>query len=75
MEEEDERMNTELQKDSEKNQKPEAPKKCGQLKPQGLGISGREAILDDIQANWSRLPAPPSAVEVNRWIKAGRQGE
>ena len=36
---------------------------------------GREEILDDIQANWSRLPAPPSAEEVGRWVKAGRRSE
>ena len=35
----------------------------------------RETILDDIQANWSQLPAPPSAAEISRWIKAGRRIE
>jgi hypothetical protein len=68
-------MNPESQEDYEKSREQKAPKKCGLMEPQGLGKGGREAILDDIQANWSRLPAPPSAAEVNRWIKAGRRGE
>jgi len=68
-------MNTESRKDYEKNQEMKAPKKCDLMERQGLGQGGREAILGDIQANWSRLPAPPSAEEVNRWIKASRRGE
>ena len=44
-------------------------------KPVPLPGAEREAILDDIQANWSRLPTPPSAADVSRWIKAGRRGE
>ena len=35
----------------------------------------REAILNDIQTQWSHMPTPPSAADVNRWIKAGRRGE
>jgi hypothetical protein len=68
-------MNSEPQKDYEKSQEQKSPKKCGLMEPQGLDKGGRVAILDDIQANWSRLPAPPSAAEVNRWIKASRRGE
>ena len=68
-------MSLEPQKDHEKGQEPKAPQKCGIIELQGSGKGGREAILDDIQANWSRLPAPPSAAEVNRWINAGRRGE
>jgi len=68
-------MNHEPQKEYVKSQEPKAPKKCGLRDAQGLDKGGREAIMDDIQANWSRLPAPPSAAEVNRWIKASRRGE
>jgi len=67
-------MNPELRKDYGNAQEPK-PEKCGLMEQQGLVQGGREAILDEIKANWSRLPAPPSAAEVNRWIKASRRGE
>ena len=65
-------MSPEPQNDS---QEPKAPKKCNIAVLQDLSQDEREAILDDVQANWSRLPAPPSAAEVNLWIKASRRGE
>jgi len=60
----------------ESHYRPDHPSEPGQ-KRNRIQLPGaeREAILDDIQANWSRLPAPPSAAEVSRWIKAGRRGE
>ena len=51
-----------------------SPKQDKQLSLMELQGCGRDAILDDIQASWSLLPAPPSTEEISLWINAGRRG-
>ncbi len=36
--------------------------------------AARDAVLDVIEARWSKLPTPPSAQEVENWIAQGRTG-
>jgi hypothetical protein len=36
--------------------------------------AARDAVLDLIEARWSKLPTPPSAQEVESWIAQGRRG-
>lgn len=36
--------------------------------------AARDAVLDVIEARWSKLPPPPSAQEVDGWIAQGRRG-
>lgn len=38
----------------------------------GYHLMAKGELLDQIRARWTQLPDPPSAEEVNGWIKAGR---
>lgn len=37
-------------------------------------LASRDAVLDEVQALWSRME-PPSAADVQDWVQSARRGE
>lgn len=40
----------------------------------GQRLASRGEVLSEMRAYWSEIPNPPSASEVDGWIRQGRRG-